>query len=127
MDDAADAEHVRPLLPGTGGCAVLITSRNRAFGLPGTEVRLLDCLSAQEAELLLGALIGAERAQAEPQALAELAGECGRLPLALRIAGARLAARPPGRWRRWRSGWPTSAGRCGCCGPAGSRWRRRSR
>ncbi|NUP45693.1 MAG: hypothetical protein HOW97_00040 [Catenulispora sp.] len=94
LDDAVDAEQVRPLLPGTGGCAVLITSRNRAFGLPGADVRLLECLTAPEAEQLLTGLIGAERALAEPRALAELARECGRLPLALRIAGSRLVARP---------------------------------
>ncbi|NUR29322.1 MAG: AAA family ATPase [Catenulispora sp.] len=94
LDDAAGAEHVRPLLPGTGGCAALITSRNQAFGLAGADVRLLDCLSPEESARLLGGLIGPERARAEPEALDELARECGRLPLALRITGSRLAARP---------------------------------
>jgi DNA-binding SARP family transcriptional activator len=96
LDNAATAEVVRPLLPGTPGCAVLVTSRDALAGLVARDgaARLdLDLLPLDEAVALLGELIG-ERARADPDAAAALARQCARLPLALRIAAELAAARP---------------------------------
>jgi len=96
LDNAATAEQVRPLLPGTPGCAVLVTSRGSLAGLVARDgaARLdLDLLPLDEAVALLGELIG-ERARADPRAAAELARQCARLPLALRVAAELAAARP---------------------------------
>jgi len=73
---------------------VLITSRERLGTLDAAN-RRLDALASEAAIRLLGELAGADRASAEPQAMAEVARQCGYLPLALRIAGARLSARDP--------------------------------
>ena len=100
LDNAADAAQVRPLLPGGAGNAVLVTSRSRLAGLTLAEVVDLDVLPAGEAVELLGKLIGADRVGGEPQAAQTIAALCGYLPLALRIVGARLAARPHWRLRR---------------------------
>ncbi|KJK41954.1 hypothetical protein UK23_39470 [Lentzea aerocolonigenes] len=97
LDNAADADQVRPLLPGAPGCVALITSRHDLRGLvvnPGAQVVRLDVLDEAEARAVLLDLVGPVRAQAEPAALRELAATCGHLPLALRIAGANLAADP---------------------------------
>ncbi|GAA2272734.1 BTAD domain-containing putative transcriptional regulator [Nonomuraea roseoviolacea subsp. roseoviolacea] len=94
LDNAGDEGQVVPLLPGTPPSAVLVTSRSRLAGLPRTghvEVGLLD---AEHAVELLSRVAGAERVREEPEEAAALAGLCGRLPLALRVAGARLATRP---------------------------------
>ena len=96
-DNARDAGQVRPLLPGSPGCMVLVTSRNRLIGLAAAEgARLitLDVLPDGEARELLTRRIGARRARAEPGAVGELARLCGRLPLALAVAAARATARP---------------------------------
>jgi len=96
LDNAATAEVVRPLLPGTPGCAVLVTSRDALAGLVARDgaARLdLDLLPLADAVALLTELIG-ERARADPDAAAELARQCARLPLALRVAAERAAARP---------------------------------
>jgi tetratricopeptide (TPR) repeat protein len=97
LDNARSADQVRPLLPGSPGCLVLVTSRDRLGGLvarDGARRLTLDVLSPEEAVGLLARLLGAERVAAEPQAAAELAEVCGRLPLALRIAAANLADQP---------------------------------
>jgi DNA-binding SARP family transcriptional activator/DNA polymerase III delta prime subunit len=94
LDNAADAAQVAPLLPAGAGCGVLVTSRRALAGLAGTTSLHLAVLEPAEAVELLGRVAGQRRLDAEPEAAAELAGWCGRLPLALRIAGARLAARP---------------------------------
>jgi tetratricopeptide (TPR) repeat protein len=94
LDDAADEAQVRPLLPGSAGCAVLVTSRSRLSALAGSHAVPLGALPPDQAAGLLAAIIGAGRAEAEPDAVAEIARLCGYLPLALRIAGARLASRP---------------------------------
>ncbi len=94
LDNAASEAQVRPLLPGSPTCAVLITSRARLAGLEGARLLDLDLLDSAQAVGLLGRIVGPERVAAEPAAAAELARLCGYLPLALRVAGARLAARP---------------------------------
>ena len=97
LDDAGHPDQVRPLLPGGRGCLVLVTSRDRLGGLVARDgaARLeLEVLSDGEAGTLLARLLGAERVGSEPGAVAELAGLCGYLPLALRIAAANLAGRP---------------------------------
>jgi tetratricopeptide (TPR) repeat protein len=97
LDDAAGEAQVRPLLPGSPSCAVLVTSRARLTALEGARLVDLDVLDADQAVVLLGRIAGPERAAAEPVAATAIVAACGRLPLAVRIAGARLAARP--HWR----------------------------
>jgi tetratricopeptide (TPR) repeat protein len=94
LDDAADEAQVRPLLPGSAGCAVLVTSRSRLSALAGSHGVSLGTLPSEQAIELLAAIIGTGRTAAEPAAAAEIARLCGYLPLALRIAGARLVSRP---------------------------------
>jgi tetratricopeptide (TPR) repeat protein len=93
-DDAASARQVEPLLPGTGGAAVIITSRSPLAAPPGARLLSLQPLTPTEASDLLSRIAGPARVAAERDAAADLAGACGMLPLAVRIAGARLAARP---------------------------------
>jgi hypothetical protein len=95
LDDAAGAAQVRPLLPGNG-CAVIVTSRRRITELPGALQLELDVLSPEEAEEFLGRIVGSERLGREREAASAILRACGYLPLAVRIAGARLAGRP--RW-----------------------------
>ncbi len=93
LDDAVDPEHVRALLPGTPGCAVLVTSRPRLSGLAGAHRLSLGPLSDAEATELLNRLAGARVARERSDA-GRIVAACARLPLALRIAGSRLAIRP---------------------------------
>jgi DNA-binding SARP family transcriptional activator/tetratricopeptide (TPR) repeat protein len=96
LDNVGSMEQVRPLLPGTSACLTIVTSRDSLAGLVAREgaVRLdLDLLPANEAVSLLQALIG-ERATADPAATRDLAAQCSRLPLALRVAAELAAARP---------------------------------
>lgn len=93
LDNAATEAQVRPLLPGAAGCAVLVTSRARLAGLDGVRLVDLDVLTPVQAVDLLDRIAGEQRVAAEPQAAMEIAARCGYLPLAVRIAGARLAAR----------------------------------
>lgn len=93
LDDAGSAAQVAPLLPGTGGSAVLVTSRVMLPDLVGTHPVELDVLGEPEAARLLAGIVGAARAQAEPAAAAAILRFCGRLPLAIRVAGTRLAHR----------------------------------
>ncbi len=96
LDNARDAAQVRPLLPGSRSCLALVTSRARLPGLAATEgARLvpLDVLTADEAHELLASRLG-ERARAEADAAQQLTEACSRLPLALSIVAARVAARP---------------------------------
>ncbi|MEU0536210.1 AfsR/SARP family transcriptional regulator [Amycolatopsis tolypomycina] len=95
LDDAGSEEQVRPLLPGTPGCMVLTTSRDLLTGLVVTEAahRLtVGPLTPPEALRLVTGIIGAARAAAERDAVAELIARCARWPLALRIAAGRAAA-----------------------------------
>lgn len=93
LDDAADTAQVRPLLPGSG-CAVLVTSRRRITELPGALLLELDVLTPAEGEELLGRIAGAGRVAGEREAALAILDACGHLPLAVRVAGARLAGRP---------------------------------
>lgn len=93
LDNAADAEQVTPLLPGTAGAAAIITSRRALFAGQALQVQL-DVLAPADAVELLAVTAGADRVAAEPEAAAEVVRRCGRLPLAVRLAGARLATRP---------------------------------
>lgn len=93
LDDAADEGQVEPLIPACAGCAVLITSRRRLTALPAAHRLALDVLAEEDAVRLLGAVTGRPRFGLDPAAR-DIAALCGFLPLALRIAGARLAARP---------------------------------
>ncbi|SDI08655.1 DNA-binding transcriptional activator of the SARP family [Actinokineospora alba] len=92
LDNAASADHVRPMLPGAPGCLVLVTSRRRLTGLAGAAPLSLEPLPADEAAALVRRMVG--RAEAEPAPVAELVGLCGHLPLAIRVASARLLHRP---------------------------------
>ena len=97
LDNAASAEQVRPLLPGTAGCLAIVTSRNRLSGLvavDGAQRLTLDMLPPGEAVALIARSAGDERAAADPAATRRLAELCGRLPLALRITADRAAAHP---------------------------------
>jgi DNA-binding SARP family transcriptional activator/Tfp pilus assembly protein PilF len=93
LDDARDAAQVRPLLPGTGSCAVIVSSRHRLSDLVGSRLIDLDLLDDSEAAELFARIIGVDRAEAEPGPVRDVLGVCAGLPLAIRIAGARLAAR----------------------------------
>ncbi|MET7422631.1 tetratricopeptide repeat protein [Dactylosporangium sp. NPDC005555] len=97
LDNARDADDVRPLLPGAHGCFVVITSRHELTGLVATEDAHqvpLDLLSDADARDLLVHRLGAARAAAEPDAVDAIAERCARLPLALAVAAARAGARP---------------------------------
>lgn len=97
LDDASDEQQVRPLLPGGHTSAVLVTSRERLGALGGAAHLDLDVLSDDEALHLLDKVVDGGRVAEEQEAAREIVRLCGRLPLAVRIAGARLAARS--RWR----------------------------
>ncbi len=93
LDDAATAAQVRPLLPADGGCAVLVTARSRLPELTGAHDVELPEFDAEESTRLLATVAGADRVAAEPGHAADIAEFCGHLPLAIRIAGTRLAGR----------------------------------
>jgi tetratricopeptide (TPR) repeat protein len=97
LDNANSADQVRPLLPGSPGCLVIVTSRSQLSGLvardDGRRIAL-DMLPPHEALALLRDIIGAGRVDAEPAAAAELASRCAYLPLALRIAAEHATGRP---------------------------------
>ncbi|WP_405147331.1 NB-ARC domain-containing protein [Sphaerisporangium sp. NBC_01403] len=94
LDDAADEAQVEPLIPAGAGCAVLITSRGRLTALPAANLVALGVLGTGDAIDLLSRITGRAELREGGPAARELAELCDRLPLALRIAGARLAARP---------------------------------
>jgi DNA-binding SARP family transcriptional activator/tetratricopeptide (TPR) repeat protein len=96
LDNARDVEQVRPLLPASAGCLVLVTSRDRLSGLvvrEGAHRIALGVLTEREAITLLDKTLPDEQARTEPGALADLARACAYLPLALRIASANLVDR----------------------------------
>jgi DNA-binding SARP family transcriptional activator/tetratricopeptide (TPR) repeat protein len=96
LDDVTSEEQVTPLLPGSPSCAVIVTSRSRLYlsGAHWVDVQAFDNDMSME---LLARIVGRERLEAEPDCTADVIRYCGGLPLALRIAGARLASRP--HWR----------------------------
>lgn len=97
LDNARDSEQVRPLLPGGRHCVTVVTSRHRLPGLIVTDTArpvAVDVLEPQDATMLLAEVLGEERVRAEPAAALRLAELCDGLPLALRVAAARLAGRP---------------------------------
>jgi DNA-binding SARP family transcriptional activator len=94
LDDAVSENQVSPLLPGSGPSAVIITSRRRLAYLAGAAHVEVSVFAPARSLELLTRIAGAERVTAQPEAAAAVARYCGHLPLALRIAGARLSARP---------------------------------
>ncbi|MEV6327046.1 BTAD domain-containing putative transcriptional regulator [Streptomyces sp. NPDC051909] len=93
LDDAVDAEQLRPLLPGSTRSLVIVTSRRRITGLPGVRALFLDVLPAVDATALFRLLVGEERVQ-DPDDAARIVRLCGHLPLAVELAAGRLASRP---------------------------------
>ncbi|WP_374104246.1 BTAD domain-containing putative transcriptional regulator [Streptomyces sp. ISL-43] len=96
FDNASDAAQVRPLLPASPGCLVLVTSRARLVELDGAEWISIGVMSPEDSLSLITETLGRERTEREPEAARALAALCGHLPLALRIATARLRNRS--RW-----------------------------
>nr|WP_063755738.1 MULTISPECIES: BTAD domain-containing putative transcriptional regulator [unclassified Streptomyces] len=96
FDNAVDAAQIRPLLPASPGSLALITSRGRLLDLDGVEWVSIGMMEPEDSTSLMAETLGTTRVAAEPGASAELAELCGHLPLALRIATARLRNRP--RW-----------------------------
>ncbi len=94
LDEAVSAAQVRPLLPGGGTCAVLVTGCSGLSSLAGARHVELDTPSVEECVRLLGALIGEARIEAEPEAARQIVQLCGRLPLAIRTVGAKLSTSP---------------------------------
>jgi tetratricopeptide (TPR) repeat protein len=97
LDNARDAEQVRPLLPGSPGCLTLVTSRDRLAGLVATEGAHpvpLDLLTPSEARTMLAERVGPDRVLAEPPAVDRIIAVCAGLPLALAIVAARAALQP---------------------------------
>ncbi len=125
LDNAVDAAQVRPLLPSGAGCGTLVTSRQPLAGLSDVRQLRVGPLTIPDAIALLSHWVGAERVAAEPEAATAIAEWCECLPLALRIVGARLVARPGwplaelrDRLADERAGWTTSSSTVSACGPA---------
>ncbi|TMR16608.1 tetratricopeptide repeat protein [Nonomuraea turkmeniaca] len=97
LDNALDADQVRPLIPAGAGCRAVVTSRNALTALDNARHLHLAGLGDSDAVTLLARIAGPDRVQREPEAAAKIAELCSGFPLAIRIAGARLAARPD--WR----------------------------
>ncbi|WP_225102278.1 AfsR/SARP family transcriptional regulator [Streptomyces sp. CoH27] len=96
LDNAIDSAQIQPLLPASADVLVLITSRARLVDLDGVEWISLGGMPPEDSTALVSRTLGEERTSAEPQAVGELVELCAHLPLALRIAAARLRNRP--RW-----------------------------
>jgi hypothetical protein len=94
LDDVTDEEQVTPLLPGSSTCAVIVTSRARLSVLSGAGLVDVTEFDVDQSLGMLDKIIGADRVRAETEAANELVKRCGGLPLALRIAGAKLASKP---------------------------------
>ena len=97
LDNARDADQVRPLLPGGGTCLVLVTSRTPLSGLivaEGARPLIVDVFTSAEAHQMLSRRLGPRRTATEPEAVAEIITRCAHLPLALAVVAARAATRP---------------------------------
>jgi NB-ARC domain len=94
LDNARDADQVWPLLPGSPGCSVVVTSRNRLTSLiaGGAHPLTVDLLSLTDARQMLDRRLGADRVATQPRAVQQIIDRCARLPLALSIVAARAAA-----------------------------------
>jgi len=95
LDNARDVAQIRPLLPGSSGCLVVVTSRNQLMSLvaaDGAHPVALDLLPATEARHLLSRRLGPDRVAGEPASVDEIIGACAGLPLALAVAAAHAAA-----------------------------------
>ncbi|WBB91208.1 BTAD domain-containing putative transcriptional regulator [Verrucosispora sp. WMMC514] len=96
LDNAGNSAQIAPLLPTAPGCLTLVTSRRR-LGLDSVRLEPLPVMTPAEATELLARIAGSDRVAAEPAAASEVVSRCGYLPLAIRLAGTRLAHRP--NWR----------------------------
>jgi DNA-binding SARP family transcriptional activator len=94
LDDAVDEAQVRPLLPGTGECDVLVSSRRHLGGLEAADHVTLQPFEVAEAVALLAKVAGGDRVRQSPEAAERIAVACGMMPLAIRIIGAKLNAEP---------------------------------
>ncbi|MEU0883447.1 BTAD domain-containing putative transcriptional regulator [Lentzea sp. NPDC005914] len=94
LDNAAGEDQVRPLLPGSASCLVLITSRRTLLRLDGVKSLFLDVFTPGEAVALLSRIAGADRVEADREAAERVAELCGHLPIAVALAAKRLARRP---------------------------------
>lgn len=94
LDNARDSAHVEPMVPGTPGSAVMVTSRRLLTALPNTRTFRLRSLEVTDGVQMLRTLAGSDRVDADGAGATEVVRLCGSLPLALRMAGARLAVRP---------------------------------
>lgn len=94
LDNAADEDQIRPLIPASPTCLVLVTSRRSLIGLEDADLHTLDVFTAAEGIALLRRVAGADRVDAEPEAAAAIVEACGRLPLAVALAASRLRSRP---------------------------------
>jgi DNA-binding SARP family transcriptional activator/tetratricopeptide (TPR) repeat protein len=94
LDNAADAAQVRPLLPGSAQSLMLITSRRRLVNLETAHILSLDVLPEADAVVLFTSIVGDDRTATEADFVRDVVEQCGHLPLAIRIAAARLRARP---------------------------------
>jgi tetratricopeptide (TPR) repeat protein/transcriptional regulator with XRE-family HTH domain len=94
LDDARDAAQVRPLLPGSDACAVIVTSRSTLQDLESAQLLDLSAMTDADAATLFRRIVGRARAEGEPDAVGRVLAACAGLPLAIRIAAARLAGRP---------------------------------
>ncbi|QWF77843.1 AfsR/SARP family transcriptional regulator [Amycolatopsis sp. CA-230715] len=94
LDNVSDAEQVRPLLPGTAGCAVLIAGRVPLSTLPGATTCRLEVPGPAESLALFSRIVGRERVAAEPEAAVAVVAACGHLPLTVREVAERVAGRP---------------------------------
>lgn len=93
LDNAVDAAQVKPLLPGTAGVLVVVTSRRKLTALEGAVPLSLDVMSKVDGISLFTSVVGVHRTESEPDAVSTAVELCGRLPLAIKIAGARLRDR----------------------------------
>ncbi len=96
LDNARDADQVRPLLPGSPGSSVVVTSRSRLTGLiaDGAHPLTVGLFTLADAREMLAGRLGAARVEAQPEAVEQIIARCARLPLALSIVAARAAAHP---------------------------------
>ncbi|MYR56941.1 AfsR family transcriptional regulator, partial [Streptomyces sp. SID625] len=94
LDNASSTAQVRPLIPGSGGSRLLVTSRRRLADLEGARTLLLGPLDEEGSLELLGSIVGPARVGGEPRAARTVVTACAGLPLAIRIAGTRLLERP---------------------------------